>query len=351
MSHGFYMDNGCKKIRNLFLLIVSLSLYNSSQAAGTGWCQGVTGANAFSFSLNKTITSPDDNKSGTVLPNAYQWSTGLSFKGQCDCDSTFSGVTYVKTEVPLPPSRTLGGLNYFKLNDNIELASEIYVFRNGAGTGFYPTPNSTDNNTVTSCAVAPFATGNAGKLSLYFNRPFVGQLVIPETKILNIYMSKTKGSFSAVPISYVTFHGMITVPQSCSINAGQVINIDLGDMRSDTIATKGAMPSGKVKDVNVTLDCSNIAAGTKVLLSVNGQAAAGDNTALATNNKDIGIRLTDGQGATISPNSGRLPVTMDYSGTHQLGSSLMKVAPINVTGSMPIPGPFKAVAIINAELQ
>lgn len=323
---------------------------NVAQAA-TGWCTPDKATKDFSFSLNSTITSIADNQAGISKPRIYNWNLGGVVQSTCDCAALTQGNTFFKTEIPnLAFDRTLNGLNYYAINKYLSVASELYIAGNAkvyAATPFIDFDNQVSNY----CAVsAGYATGSQGYVSLYFMRPFVGQVVIPPTIILNAYGTKIRGSYSATPMTSVIMSGTVTVPQSCNINAGQVINIDFGKLQGKDIKTKGATADGFIpRNVDLTLACNNISDGIRISLSINGQASSGEPTALATSNKDIGIRILNATGEIISPNTGELPVNMNYS--TQTGTSSMSVTPMNVTGEKPLVGQFTATATIKVEMQ
>lgn len=324
---------------------------NMAQAA-TGACLPNTGsAYAYSFVFSPVLATTTDNQAGILKRSIYNWDLGGTFVATCDCTTgSPDSVTYVKTEIPagLPFDHDQDGLHFYSLNNYLSIATEVYV--GGSVNRTFPTPFEVSNGLADKCTNIRFSSGATGSLSLYFIRPFVGQIVIPPTRVVNVYASKYQGSYSATPMSYVTMSGTVTVPQSCDINAGQLVSVNLNDILSSSIKTKGAIPAGFApRVVNFTLACNNISQGITLQLSIKGESSSGDTTALKTNNDDIGIRFLNSSGETVSLNDGRLPVTMNYAA--QTGTSTMSVAPVNVTGNEPNVGPFSATATINVEIQ
>lgn len=325
-----------------------LFLFSASSFAKTGWCTPENGTMDYSFVFDKTYTDPLQNKTGTLYKRTAPWDLGTSYYASCDC--TASNVTFFKTTVPgLTASRSLNGLNFYTLNKYLEVATELWI--EGSAQDYFATPFASVSNYYSgSCARGAYRTGSKGYVSLYIANPFVGQLVIPKTKILDLFGSKTNNSFGGIPMSSVYMSGTVTVLQSCDINAGQVINIDFGNLNAKDIKTKGENAAGFIpRIVNMTVACNNISDGVKISLSISGDAASGDPSALATNNDDIGVRILDAGGNAVSPNDGRLPVAFDYAA--QTGTSSMSLAPMNVTGNAPSSGEFTAIATIRAEIQ
>jgi type 1 fimbria pilin len=326
-----------------------LCLFSVSSFAATGWCTTVGGTKIYNFPFVKLFDNPEDNKAGTYFTRTYEWSLAANYAANCDC--TAPANTFYKTVVPgnLTATRDYNGLHYYSLNPYLEVATELYV--GGNKKKWIATPfNNEDNEFPSACSgVTNWISGANGYVSLYFTRAFVGQVDIPSTKVLDLYGTKVSGSYGGVPMSSVYMSGSVTVPQSCEINAGQVINVDFGNIRSNDIKTPGAIATGFTpKVVNMTLACNNISNGVVVSLSFSGEPSSGDPTALKTDNNDIGVRVRDANNNIVPPVNGSLPVTFDYSS--QSGSSSMSLAPMNVTGNTPAVGQFKAVATINAEI-
>lgn len=338
------------KLINLVKPLVGgiLFLFSASSFANTGWCTPEKGTMDYGFSFDKTYTDPLQNKIGTLYQRTAPWDLGTVYYASCDC--TRDNVTFFKTTVPgLTATASRNGLNFYTLNKYLEVATEVWI--DGMATQYFATPfNSVSNINSNTCGRSAFRTGSKGYVSLYIANPFVGQLVIPRTKILDLFGTKVRDSFGGIPMSSVYMSGTVTVPQSCDINAGQVINIDFGNLTAKDIKTKGENATGFIpRVVNMTVACNNISEGVKISLSINGDAASGDPTALATSNNDIGVRILDATGNAISPNDGHLPVAMNYAA--QTGTSSMSLAPMNVTGNAPPSGEFTATATIRAEIQ
>ncbi|HHQ6558424.1 TPA: fimbrial protein [Serratia fonticola] len=326
-----------------------LCLFSVSSFAATGWCTTVGGTKIYNFPFVKQFENPGDNSAGMYYKQTYQWNLGGDYAANCDC--TDSPITFYKAEVPsnLTFTRDYDGLHFYSINRYLEVATELWV--GGGKQENIATPfDSVSNLYPSACkGMTNWTSGSSGFVSLYFTRPFVGQVVIPSTKILDLYGSKVDKSFGGVPMSSIYMSGSVTVPQSCEINAGQVINVNFDNIMSNDIKNPGEIANGFTpKVVDMTLACNNISNGVVVSLSFSGEPSGGDPTALKTDNNDIGVRVRDANGNIVPPVNGNLPVTFDYSS--QTGTSSMTLAPMNVTGNTPALGRFNAVATINAEI-
>lgn len=339
------------KLIRLFKLTLGglLCLFSVSSFAATGWCTTTNGTKIYNFPFIKQFDNPSDNSTGMYFNRTYQWSLGGNYAANCDC--TGSAITYYKAEVPstLTATRDHDGLHFYSINQYLEVATELYV--GGARIKNIATPFANESNLYSSACtgITNWSSGGSGYVSLYFTRPFVGEVIIPNTKILDLYGTKVSGSYGGVPMSSIYMSGSVKVSQSCNINAGQVINVNFDNIMANDIRTNGAIANGFTpKVVNMTLACNNISNGVVVSLSFSGEPAGGDPTALKTDNTDIGIRVRDANNNIVPPVNGRLPVTFDYSS--QSGTSSMTLAPMNVTGKPPAVGRFNAVATINVEI-
>ncbi|RAY86174.1 hypothetical protein DP190_07085 [Enterobacter cloacae] len=334
----------------LFIFLVIFFGYSHHASAVTGWCTP-TGGTPYHFDIDftSTITDPSLDSPGKIIDPVDSWDLGTTYSITCDCDGTnrarmFSGRSTL-TQYGVFNSKA-----YYNLNDNMAIATTIFV----GGNGYYTVPfENISNNSPDKACNTPINTANSGSkgnVSLYIKKGFVGSIDIPSTLVASMYSTKATGSYSSTPISQVYISGTISVPQSCKINDGQIIDIDLGRLVDTSLKTKGAKPDGyEEKTASVNYSCTNIAEGIKVKFSFNGQAAPGDSSSLLTTNSDIGVRIEDRNGAIVSPNSGDLLTQFDAS--TQTGNALFKSYPVNVSGNMPVPGKFTATATVMMNLE
>lgn len=328
--------------------------YHSSAWALSGECLANGGTYVYTPSVVYTLTNPSQNTAGRIILNAASWDLGSNFNGTCDCTGvTGSPEIYYKALIPGGSFVFDDGANkYYQVTNKLAVASSLYVA--GRRNSYVSVPFDNESNLQPlTCAdhnAGEFKTGSSGRISIYFVKPFVGQEVIPPTTIMNIYGSLISNSYGSTPMSSVVLSGKITVPQSCIINDGQVINVDFGDIYNTALKTKGAGPDGySPKVVQMAYICNNISEGVKLSFTFNGQSSSGDSSALATNNSDVGVRIEDTNGSVISPNSGQLPAQFDY--TTQSGSTLFRTYPINTSGNTPAVGEFSSTATIVTNME
>ena len=324
---------------------------SDSAAPAPGQCEAIGGPKGYSFTFSPTFTDPAQNVAGKVIENAAgsNWNSPSSYLASCGCTSmTAAYITATSALTTL--NHTDGPLKYYVLNEYLAVSSQVYI--GGEYKDYVPAPFNNQTNRATQsggCFRQPYLSGSRGKINLYFRRPFVGQSIIPYTKLLDVYLSSTNGVTSPTPVSSVSMSGMVTVPQNCEINP-QPVTVNFGDILSGSFSTKGAKPAGFTPiRRELTLACRNISDGVKISLSFQGTPDPNEPTALISSNTDIAVKIVDTQGTAITPQSGRLPVAMDY--VNQSGRSEISLYPINTTGNSPEVGSFNATATIRAEIE
>lgn len=342
-----------KLFSRLFLILgVTLAGWSSVAWGYTGWCSPDNGTQSFSYNFgSKVISDPSQNAPGTSFPDVFMWSLGNSYNTTCDCDPSYGGgrPTYFHTQTSLPVGHNDGNAQYYKVNDYLEVATSIYV--SGTVDDYVNTPwDNISNNGTTSVAhcgkSAGTKTGSQGKLSLYIAKSFVGFSNI-NTKILDIYASDVSGSFGGVPIASLSIIGNVTVPQTCSVNAGQIVTVDFGSFMSGEFKNKGQMPAGYTpKTITVPIKCNGMDANASLTLRFQAEASAEEPAAIKTNNDDVGVQITDDSGKVIEPNSGLLPFQLD---DNLQATVTFHAAPISTTGKAPAEGTFSATAYIRVD--
>ncbi|EDT5236787.1 fimbrial outer membrane usher protein [Salmonella enterica subsp. enterica serovar Gaminara] len=257
-------------------------------------------------------------------------------------------------------TRYYGHMDYYVLvTGKLEIGTEAYIA--GKLGEYIPVPFSSISNNDASAGgcgdaeMKSMTAGNKGTVRIYITHPLVGEISIPQTTIMNLYLSKTPGSSgdnippSIPPIAHVTMSGTITVPQSCSINAGQVIEVRLPDIEGKDIRHLGDSPQNSHVTTQVNFTCSNVADGTNLSMSLNGETDPHNPEYLKTDNENLGIRISDKYDKTIVPGgSAELPIE-DYADGR--GSTEFTAAPVNTTGHVPHTGEYQATATLEIQIR
>lgn len=348
-----------KHSTRLALTSAAILMFSAGGAsAGTGWCRSANGAHTYPIDYTKTFHGNWQNYSGKVEKRSKHWDLGDEYTAQCDCrgldlQAPDAPVWYRAEVEGLSPGYNDGVLQYYRLNDYLDVASEVWI---GGGLNrllAVPFENVSNQDSAATCkgytTEGHYTAGSKGYLSLYIRKPFIGHVVIPKTKIFDLYGSRISGSFGNEPMASVYISGSVTVPRECKVEyLDRTLTVNFGSILSTNFNGKGQEGTPE-KRVDVELSCDNITDGVKVQFSFKGAQNKYDPSALATSLGNIGVRVKDADHHTLTPNTGNLPVK--FNKFTQKGVATLFLAPINTTDKAPDTGIFNASATLNFEIQ
>lgn len=341
------------KLILLIMMILNVIIFNISPAnASPGDCVPVGGIQTMAVSMGAiNVNDTSKNKAGTSFVDVYTWNLGKQYQMECDCTGLNNPTLYYETQTSLPIGHSDGDKQYYKLNDYLEISTSIYL--GGQYSNYKETPwvdvtsGSYIGNCTTAGSIHNVSTGSQGKVSLYITKAFVGTVNIPSTLVQSVLISGVKGDYAAGPMASVYISGQIIVPQTCSINAGQIVTVDFGSFMSGEFKNKGQMPAGYTpKTITVPIKCNGMDANASLTLRFQGEASADEPAAIKTSNSDVGVQITDDSGKVIEPNSGLIPFQLD---DNLQGTVTFHAAPISTTGNAPAEGTFSATAYIRVD--
>ncbi|UIM56018.1 fimbrial protein [Serratia marcescens] len=140
----------------------------------------------------------------------------------------------------------------------------------------------------------------------------------------------------------------ITAPETCELNAGQVINIDFGNVSSGAFKTAGAIAQGvQPKSRDISVKCDNIAGNAQLTLRLQADKTNG-NIVVSDENNDVGFRVTNNGGTPLIPNnlSSVIPFTLDSNARQNV---TIQAYPVSVTGNKPTEGPVTSRAYLRVD--
>ncbi|PLR48527.1 MULTISPECIES: fimbrial protein [Yersiniaceae] len=323
------------------------------RAAWAGGCETLHYTTPYLLQLDRSEIDSAHNQGGQVLPDAVVFQLSNQFPMECRCEGG-NAALYFRSEILLPPGYRDGDQTYFIVNDSLHIGAKLGVkggipvpapFDDLSDGGSYPC-GSDGTHYSPSEEVA-----NHGTLSLYLAAGFTGQLTIPLTRLMEIYARwGAQGSYGTQPVSRISVFGTLLVPQTCAIDDGRVINVNLGQIRSAALLTPGAMPAGYVpQQITLEYACRNINDTMHLELVLLGEESAALPGVLQTSNPDIGVRVADENLVPLPLNSGRLPLPLDVQ--NQSGRQFLYAWPVNTTGAAPATGTFSASALMEVEIQ
>lgn len=349
------------------LLSGSVLFSGLALAAGDfGPCTPEGGAHIYSATINQSITDTSKNISGAVFEDFDSWNLGGGYIMACECpdDTSLVADGYFKTDIPLPFVTSVGNNNYYGVNSNLAVATSVLI-SGGLGefveTPFENVSNKTNNRTA--CPENPnskepvWSSGSQGTISLYIIHPFVGESIIPNTKILDLYVTRKPGVYGAVPASSVYLSGSVIVPQGCELSSGSTLEIPFGEFKgSDFKDRKGQIPQGSTKFTKeLQFKCTNISDGVKIFLRIEGTPNANDSNAIDMGNADIGAVIEGKNGNILVPNDASSNQALDVSGlvdeTHRVATTTITAYPVSTTGKVPEAGEYEGIATMRIDVE
>jgi len=353
-------------------LLASLTGFCSLQAiAGTATCEPTNGSAAtYESSLLRDLTG-NDNEKGSLITDALN-SSQQSYQITCNCTpADASNVNGVLIMYSLQTSLPLGHTtNYFKINDHLDVMTQIAIPKNGNVT--VPTSRAASDGThhwdkensgicMQQKTQDNLTTGSQGRVTIYISRPFIGVVNIPRIEIARVYASSATSNTNAPPlgspVAIVYLSGTLTVPQNCEINQGEIISVNFGTVQSSLFTTKDSPPNGyRPVTFNIKYDCSksglpSIPTNDKLEMMLEGQDVENQYYLIARrrpsdNKADIGIVVEDAGGTYMPFVQGVLPMNQNGLGTINL-----KAIPINLVGGELDTGPFQATATLKIDIR
>ncbi|HHN4452929.1 TPA: fimbrial protein [Klebsiella michiganensis] len=346
-----------KLFSRLFLILgITLAGWSSVAWGYTGLCTPLNGTMTYNYNFGTmNITDVTNNVAGKSFPDVYTWDLGTTYTMACDCDpsdTTTELPVYFTSTSNLPLGHNDGEKQYFIVNDYLEVSSDVYI--SGYKNAYVNTPFSSVSNELPKiCSYHVdgtqefVGTGAKGKLSLYIKKAFVGTVNINTVKVLDLYASTDSTSYGGTPVSSVFISGQVIVPQTCSVNAGQIVTVDFGSFMSGEFKNKGQMPAGYTpKTITVPIKCNGMDANASLTLRFQAEASTDEPAAIKTSNDDVGVQITDDSGKVIEPNSGLIPFQLD---DNLQATVTFHAAPISTTGNAPAEGTFSATAYIRVD--
>lgn len=354
-----------KKLIAIAGLLGGSVLFSGQVLAAADWgpCLTEGGTHSFSSVLDKTVTDTSKNAAGTVFRDFWSWDLGGNYYASCECPAgTDKAEAFYTATSPLPLGHVEGGRDYFVINDNIQISTEVWI--EGGVKDYFIVPFSNIPNKSPNrggCDVDSdstfFTTGSKGKLTLYINHPFVGEIAIPSTKVMDLFGTRKSGVYSATPMASVFFSGHITVPQGCELSSGSTLEIPFGEFKgSDFKDRKGQIPQGATRFTKeLQFKCTNISDGVKIFLRIEGTANANDSNAIDMGNPDIGAVIEGKNGSILVPNDTSSNQALDVSSlideTHRVATTTITAYPVSTTGKVPEAGEYEGIATMRIDVE
>lgn len=272
-----------------------------------------------------------------------------SLEGGC---SNFAHNTYFTfKEAPgLTSAGNDGGGQWFDVpgNDYLQVAMQVYVA--GLRKEFFNIPQNSISNQCEGTCGNDYATGGQVKVKLRIKKKFVGQSFLVNREIGFVYAASEKNDIPTKPVVIIRLNAVMTVPQSCSFDVGDVIEFDFGQISSVAFSVGAGNRAQGVNTItkNIGIECKNIDA--QQMLSARLEVANPKDNIILSNNPDVGFQIADSSDRVLMPNNinSYIPFRLDENAR---SSFVLKSWPVSITGLIPKAGSVAAQGHIRIDFQ
>ncbi|MEQ0188781.1 fimbrial protein [Klebsiella sp. CN_Kp098] len=307
-------------------------------------CQYVSGTSNWQFNITKELDSTDNTPGATTSISATN--SGGSTMAICP-GFPGTGPSYRSYVADYPVAETDGDWKYIKVSRYFEVAARATDAEAG---NYYP---PVDYVKMGDWTLGSQFSVNESKwiLKLKITKPFIGHASLPNIKLFTVFITTSPQDALTTPVYTVSFSGDVTVPQSCQINSGQVIKIDLGPIPSAKFGEAGAgnpVQGFAPKEATVTVVCSGgVSSTANLTIRLQGVPSSQVSDALKTTNPDIGVEIMSEDNKVMSPDgfSGIYPFRLD----NEQWTTSIKAFPISLTGKLPAVGPYQTQAVLRVD--
>lgn len=291
-----------------------------------------------SYDLSDKFNSSNNNVGQVItLAEKTQW-VGVN----ATCPAGTSGNTTMRSYVTdLPVQEVVGSYQYLKINDYLNGAMQITD--SYAGT-FYPPRNYIQMGSHPNVSKQqPFGVQDSKLVfRLKVTRRFINMVPIPKQTMFRVYVTTRGSDPLSTPVYTISYSGKVEVPQTCEINAGQVVEFDFGSIGASLFSQAGAgnrPQSVTPQSKTVGIKCTNIDAQAYLTLRLEAEKSSGN--MMISDNSDLGFIVANASGTPLTPNNlgSKINFQLDDAASARVG---IRAWPVSVTGVKPKEGPFTA---------
>ncbi|MEB4675817.1 fimbrial protein [Enterobacteriaceae bacterium G50] len=337
------------------LLIAGLLLsVGAVHTAYAGSCTNTAGENILAVNVGSLTITDAQNVAGQVADPFTEWDGQGQYTIKCDCRSlTASRGRWAFSASMFLPASEPGwyALNEFlsvKVRSQVKGASPSEIPFSNLGTGSEESYKICEKSET----LQGVGSGTSGDMGIKITRPILGSVSINNVKIAGLWICYNTPASDECAVKGESnlnyyFSGSITAPTNCTINAGQVVSVDLGTVYSGEFNGVGEKPQGYTpRSVKIPVQCSSgIDAMATLQFRISATASSDLESAIKTSNNGVGILIEDKQGNIIKPNTTETPFPL--SNSH--AEIEFNASPVSTTGTFTQSGPYNATATIAVE--
>lgn len=289
------------------------------------------------YDLSSIFNSSNNQVGQIVTMEKSQW---VGVNATCPVGTT-GDTTLRSYRTTLPIQETIDGYKYLKINDYLNGAMKI----NDSYAGdFYPPQDYIQMGRDANVSKhKPFSVNDSHLIfRLKVTRRFINMVPIPRQTMFSVYVTTRNTDPLNTPVYNISYGGKVEVPQTCEINAGQVVEFDFGDIGAALFSQAGAgnrPQSVTPQSKTIGIKCTNIDAQAYLSLRLEAEKTSGN--MMVSNNSDLGFMVSDGSGEPLTPNNlgSKINFRLDDASTSRVD---IRAWPVSVTGNKPAEGPFTA---------
>lgn len=308
----------------------------------------VSGCGDSSVSINRNLSSGDNSIGVTLDSNTI---TLPAKQIQHSAGGEQSWGRYAGGEIP-PAGSFRTDWTYSRIDDYVSIA--LSSISDCFGRRYYPMNGRVVS--VSDCSDRVFTQGEVTnnepsqvEARLRIDKKIVTGVYSKNILLVEAGRCQPIGCASPQLITDRVFVNVsITVPQSCEINAGQVIDINFGNISSGAFKTAGVSAQGvQPQSRNIGVKCDNIAGNAQLTLRLQADKANG-NIVVSDENNDVGFRVTNNSGVPLIPNnlSSVIPFVLDGNASQNV---TIQAVPVSVTGNQPTEGVVTSRAYLRVD--
>ncbi|CAI1948904.1 fimbrial protein [Serratia fonticola] len=307
----------------------------------------VSGCGDSTVDISRNLTS-DDNVVGMTVNSNNVPRLDISIRHSAGQEQGWSA--YLGGAIP-PAGTSYSDWQYTKIDDYISIAlSSVGT----CGRSFVPSNGLVSN--ANTCNPEVFDEGQLTnraeahyEAKLRIDKKMIGGSYSKRILLVESGRCRPAGCASKQLVTDRIFVNVnITVPQSCKLNAGQVIDIDFGNVSSGAFKSAGAIALGvQPKSRVISVECDNVAGNAQLSLRLQADKTNG-NIVVSDENNDVGFRVTNNNGVPLVPNnlSSVIPFALDSNARQNV---TIQAYPVSVTGNKPTEGPVTSRAYLRVD--
>lgn len=338
--------NQLKKLLALSALAVGMV----SQASYATVCMNTLGTPTDLLYDLTTVFNSSNNVVGTVVDVPGN-SGRVNVSAICPIGTT-EGYTLRSYLTDMPVVRTEGPWQFLKLNDYLEGAMSI---TDGYAGQFFPPVSykqmGYDDAVKTNNGFLIWDQNLSFRVRV--TKRFINRVSLPRRPMFKVYVTTTNQDPLNTVVYTISYSGEITVPQTCEIDAGQIVEFNFGNIGAATFSDAGV--GGKPAQVseqtkNVAIRCTGVEQQALLTLRVEAQRTNNGGDIMVSDNPDVGFKVANDNGTPLTPNniSSIIPFQLDSAAA---ATVRIKAWPVSVTGNRPAEGQVKAGGYLRVDYQ